>query len=139
MSASSKRPLTTAEPLTYRVIAAALSMHFFRDFWDCRALVPAEESVEPPALAPAWDLASVPANRIWMLQRNYETVAHLADGWAVRQDGERLNLLAAYDRGVTVEELAARVTLPPASRASDVAVVARSELPQRSPEWPPDI
>ncbi len=139
MSIASKRPGTTAGPLTYRVIAAVLSMHVFRSSWDCRALVSADGFTAPPALAPAWDLAYVPANRIWGLLRDHETVAHLADGWAVRQDGKRLNLLAAYDRGATVEELTTRVARAPTSHASDFVVVARPELAQRSPEWPADI
>jgi hypothetical protein len=131
-----QRPPSTPDVLTYRVIAAALAMHFFRGHWDCRALVPGDEYAHVPSEAPAPDLAAVPANQVWALTRDGEAVAHLASGWAVTADGERMNLLAAYARGSSVEKLAAAVTARPAKRSSDSTLLATSPLQQRAPRWP---
>lgn len=139
LAVGAKRPPTTAETLTYRVIAAALSMHFFRSHSDCRALVPGDEYAELPANPPAPELAAVPANEVWTLTRDGEPVAHVAYGWAVTPSGERLNLLASYDRGLSVEELAARVTAAPAARASDLSTISFAEREQQPADWPADI
>ncbi|MGY1640847.1 hypothetical protein ACI782_06890 [Geodermatophilus sp. SYSU D00703] len=139
LSVDQRRPPTTAETLTYRVIAGALSLRFFDAHWDCRAVIAADEYTETPASAPAADLADIPANQIWALTRDGEVVAHLARGWAVTQVGERLDLLAAYDRGTSVEALAAQITARPTARRSERSVLPCSSLPQRAAEWPADL
>ena len=134
-----RRPPTTEDSLTYRVIAAALSRRFFREHWDCRALVAADEYSETPTRPPAPDLADVPANQVWALLLDGQPRAHLARGWAVTVDGDRLNLMAAYDRGASVDDLAERLMSVPAKRSSSASAVSMSDQPQRRATWPDSI
>ncbi|MDK3256592.1 hypothetical protein QOZ86_08750 [Blastococcus capsensis] len=139
LAVGAKRPPTTAETLTYRVIAAALSMHFFRSHWNCRALVPGNEYAELPAQPPASELAALPANEVWALTRDGKTGGPSGARLAVTSNGERLNLLASYDRGLSVEELAARVTAAPAARTSSPSQLAYADRQQQPPDWPTNM
>lgn len=135
LGSSARRPASTALTVMYRVIAQALSTNFFRQHLDCRSLAPMSEGTIVPETAPAPDFASVPANEVWLLGGE-DPAVYLARGWAVTADGDRINLLASYDRGETVEGLAARIMATGASRRSEPLTAGRGPVGQALPVWP---
>ncbi len=113
-----------------RWVPAALSAQFFDGNWDCRSQFhdsSGDEGSYGPELAPVPELAAVPANEIWCLTRDDAVVAHLYDGWVVTATGERLDLMARYDRTRSVDLIAAELATRPARRRSP-------PLPELSPQ-----
>lgn len=110
-------PSTRSWPLTYRVIARALAGKVFDDaLWDCRVQL-YDGDTQFPLQDPAqfWpdtvDAAFVPATELWALTRNGKPVAMFWNGWCWTSSQERINLVARWARGASVDELAAEVSL----------------------------
>lgn len=127
------RPATTARLLQYRVISRLLaSRAFSRAEWDVRSRF--HDSSGPGGCSlvgttPGDDVDRLDPRQVWRVLRAGTEVAWLWDGWAWTLAGDRTDLMSAYRRGATVDQLVAVLTTPPGTERAGRRPTERASAP----------
>jgi len=101
-----RRPASTPEGLTYRVIAALTAMTTYDQAPISAVSCMSNYGPREDLLAFAPEALQFPPERIWVLLRAGEPAAALAGGWAWTSARERLSLPERRGRGQTISQIA---------------------------------
>ena len=128
-----RRPPTTPRNLTYRVLARLLLSRLFSGAeWDTRSWFLDTSGPEGCAVLgpPGYpEIAELPPDQVWRVLRDGLVIAWAWQGWGWTPLGERIDLMAAYRRGTSIDTLATTLSTQPRTARAD-SLPALSSRPE---------